>query len=81
MAVSDYERKIDKLRKDNEVYWEQLHDLQMEGDVEDEGKKKKPLQESGIDPEITELDEKIKFLRKDLDRVQEDNKKANMVND
>jgi hypothetical protein len=30
MAVSDYERKIDQLRKDNEFYWEELHDLQME---------------------------------------------------
>jgi len=27
MAVSDYERKIDALRKDNEFYWEELHEL------------------------------------------------------
>jgi hypothetical protein len=31
-AVSDYERKIDQLRKDNELHWEELHDLQMESE-------------------------------------------------
>ena len=43
MAVSDYERKIDKLRKDNEFYWEELHDLQIEneGNEEDAAQKKK----------------------------------------
>ena len=39
MAVSDYERKIDQLRKDNEFYWEELHDLQMESDGKNDNKK------------------------------------------
>lgn len=65
MAVSDYERKIDALRKDNEYYWEELHDLQMEND----GKEEKKIDKK--DTELAELDAKISLLKKELNNVQQ----------
>lgn len=47
MAVSDNERKIDNLRKENEHWREKLHDLQIQND----GEEKKALT-----PELNKLD-------------------------
>ena len=50
MAVSDNERKIDNLRKENEHWREKLHDLQIQHD----GEEKKALT-----PELNKLDQEI----------------------
>jgi hypothetical protein len=72
LAVSDNERKIDGLRKDNEHWQEKLQDLQIQA----EGEEKKTLT-----PELTALDTKITKLRKDVDKSEELNKKVQLTND
>lgn len=74
MAVSENERKIDNLRKENEHWREKLHELQMQSDGEEEKKK-------AFSPELTDLDKRISELRKHLEKIQEINKKVQMTND
>lgn len=49
MAVSENERKIDNLRKENEHWREKLHDLQMTSEGEEEKKK-------ALNPDLNKLD-------------------------
>lgn len=72
MAVSDNERKIDNLRRENEHWREKLHELQMQAD----GEEKKALT-----PELNILDQKITTLRKSCEKAEELNKKVTLVND
>lgn len=72
MAVSENERKIDNLRKENDYQREQLHELQMHHDGEDK---------KALIPELNQLDNKITNLTKDLDKYKEINKKVQLVND
>jgi len=67
MAVSDNERKIDNLRKENEHWREKLHDLQ----IHNEGEDKK-----AFSPEINKLDTDIQAKAKMLEKVEEINKKV-----
>lgn len=72
MAVSENERKIDNLRKENEHWREKLHELQMHNDGEDK---------KGLTPEITQLDTKIVTCSKELEKSEDINKKVQLVND
>ena len=67
MAVSENERKIDNLRKENDHWRERLHELQMHHD----GEEKKALI-----PELNQLDNRIVGLRKDLEKYEEINNKV-----
>ena len=67
MAVSENERKIDNLRKENDHWREKLHELQMQND----GEEKKALV-----PELNQLDNKISKLTKNLEKLEEINKKV-----
>ncbi len=73
MAVSDNERKIDNLRRENEHWREKLHELQMQADGEQEKK--------ALTPELNALDQKITNLRKQCEKAEELNKKVTLVND
>lgn len=75
MAVSDNERKIDNLRRENEHWREKLHELQMQ-QADDAGKKG-----SALSPEIVALDTKINSLKKQCEKAEELNKKVQLVND
>lgn len=76
MAVSENERKIDNLRKENEHWREQLHELQIQNsDQIGEAKKK------GFGTDIQKLDDRINELTKQLEKVEEINKKVQLVND
>ena len=75
MAVSDNERKIDNLRRENEQWREKLHDLQIQAD----GQEKKSNHQQT--PEITALDNKITTLRKQSEKAEELNKRVQLVND
>lgn len=72
MAVSENERKIDNLRKENEHWRGKLHDLQMQND----GEEKK-----AFTPEINKLDSDIAAKTKLLEKVDDINKKVQLVND
>ena len=78
MAVSDNERKIDNLRRDNEHWREKLHELQMQQAEDASGVKKGGVL---ISPELTALDTKINLLRKQCEKAEELNKKVQLVND
>ncbi len=80
MAVSDNERKIDNLRRENEHWREKLHELQMQQDDESAGNKK--AGPGGIlSPELAALDSKITTLRRQCEKTEELNKKVQLVND
>ena len=53
MAVSDNERKIDNLRKENEHWRQKLHELQIQNEGEEAKKKVE------FTPELTKLDTEI----------------------
>ena len=79
MAVSDNERKIDNLRRENEHWREKLHELQMlQADSENPAKKS-----SGpgavISPELAALDTKLAVLRRQCEKAEELNKKVQLV--
>ena len=80
MAVSDNERKIDNLRRENEHWREKLHELQMQqaDDAAAGGMKKG---NGALSPELTALDTKITNLRKQCEKAEELNKKVQLVND
>ena len=69
MAVSDNERKIDNLRKENEHWRQKLHELQIQAD----GEEKKS---SHLNPQITAIDNKLNKSRKLLEKAEDINKKV-----
>jgi phage shock protein A len=73
MAVSDNERKIDNLRRENEHWREKLHELQMHQQADETTKK--------LSPELGALDTKISGLKKQCEKAEELNKKVQLVND
>ena len=75
MAVSESERKIDKLKRDNEQLRTRLNELQIDSQGGVEG---------GLgagDEEILEMNETLTNLQKDYQILQEKYKKINIVND
>ena len=80
MAVSENDKKIDKLRIDHEELGERLHELQMDDDQGNQHKKKRD-DGNPFSPEIEELDQKIVGLNKEKDKSIELNKKVNLVFD
>ena len=83
MAVSENERKIDKLRVDHEGSAAKLHELQMDDEDDQDPSNKKKTREDGqvFSPEIAELDKKIVDLNKNKDKTDELCKKVSLVND
>ena len=80
MAVSDNERKIDNLRRENEHWREKLHELQMQqADSENPAKKTGPA--AVISPELAALDTKLAALRRQCEKAEELNKRVQLVND
>lgn len=80
MAVSDNERKIDNLRRENEHWREKLHELQMQqADADNPAKKQGPG--AVISPELQALDTKISQLRKQCEKAEDLNKRVQLVND
>lgn len=79
IAVSDNERKIEKLRKDHELWGEKLHDLQIS-----DKKKIEKANEHGhkiLSPEIDQLDKEISVFSKDKEKTDELRKKVNLIAD
>lgn len=76
MAVSDNERKIDNLRRENEHWRENLQTLQIHQADESAGNKRGPLS-----PELNGLDIKIIGLKKKCEKAEDLNKKVQLVND
>ena len=82
MAVSESERKIDKLKKDNEELRLRLHELQI--DVQDQAAGVKASGKGGDgvqDEEIIELNHTLENVQKDYAQMLEKFKKINIVND
>ena len=75
MAVSESERKIDKLKKDNEELRGRLHELQI--DVASGAERGGSL----MDEEIIEMNSGLNNLKKDFGGLQEKFKRINIVND
>ena len=75
MAVSESERKIDKLKKDNEELRSRLHELQIDvtAGAENSG--------SMMDEEIIEMNNNLFNVKKDYSATQEKFKRINIVND
>lgn len=71
MAVSENERKIDNLRKDNEMWREKLQDLQMNSKQEQKNQ----------NPELTKLTKELEVLTKEKEKSEELNKKVQLVYD
>jgi len=80
MAVSDNERKIDNLRRENEHWREKLHELQMQ-QADSENPAKKNGAGAVISPELAALDTKLAVLRRQCEKAEELNKKVQLVND
>lgn len=81
MAVSDNERKIDNLRRENEHWRERLHELQMQQADEISAAAKKGGPGVPLTPELGALDAKIVSLKKQCEKAEELNKKVQLVND
>lgn len=77
MAVSDSERKIDQLKKNNEELRNRLHELQIDQSNGD-GAKQEAQQ---VDPQIYSLNEELTNVEKEFQTLQEKYKKVNIVND
>ena len=71
MAVSENERKIDNLRKDNEMWREKLQDLTMNSKQEQKNQ----------NPELTGLTKHLEALTKEKEKSEELNKKVQLVFD
>ena len=80
MSVSDNERKIDNLRRENENWREKLHELQIQA-ADDNNPCKKTGPGAVISPELSALDNKITVLRKQCEKAEELNKRVQLVND
>lgn len=77
MAVSESERKIDKLKKDNEELRSRLHELQI--DVTDNAAKAGG--NSMMDDEIMEMNGNLDQAKKEHSALMEKFKRINIVND
>lgn len=77
MAVSESERKIDKLKKDNEELRSRLHELQI--DVTDNAAKAGG--NSMMDDEIMEMNGNLDQAKKEHAALMEKFKRINIVND
>ena len=77
MAVSESERKIDKLKKDNEELRGRLHELQI--DTAEEGVP--GAGQNMMDEEIIEMSAQLNNLNRDYSQLGEKFKKINIVND
>ena len=73
MAVSDSERKIDVLKKDNEELRSRLHELQINSDD--------TTPSSGGNEEYKKMQGEISDLKKDFEMLQEKYKRVNIVSD
>lgn len=80
MAVSESERKIDKLKKDNEELRGRLHELQIDV-TSDNGNNKAGQGSQMMDEEIIELNSNLNGVKKDYQTLQEKFKRINIVND
>lgn len=76
MAVSESERKIDKLKKDNEELRIRLHELQIDSNTGGD-------QNGGsmMDEEIIELNHTLNNVDKDYSSLKDKFKRINIVND
>ena len=84
MAVSENERKIEKLRRDHEIQAQKLQELQMGDEDELPINDKRKVREGGLStfsPEIEALDKKIVVLQKEKELSDELCKKVNLVSD
>ena len=77
MAVSESERKIDKLKKDNEELRGRLHELQ----IDTTSNMETTMQGQPMDEEIIEMNKDLTNLQKDYSNLQEKFKKINIIND
>ena len=89
MAVSDSERKIDKLKKDNEELRNRLHELSIDTDSSSQqAPTTQPSSRGGgaptnsaMDEEIIEMNNTLQNQQKEIDLLQERFKRINIVND
>ena len=77
MAVSESERKIDKLKKDNEELRSRLHELQIDTTTGSET----TGADSVMDEEIIEMNHTLSNIQKDYSQLGEKFKRINIVND
>lgn len=77
MAVSESERKIDKLKKDNEELRGRLHELQIDVTAGAADNNSNNM----MDEEIMELNGNLSNVKKDHQAIQEKFKRINIVND
>lgn len=78
MAVSESERKIDKLKKDNEELRGRLHELQIDTTT---GSETTGGADSMMDEEIIEMNHTLSNIQKDYSQLGEKFKRINIVND
>lgn len=78
MAVSESERKIDKLKKDNEELRSRLHELQIDTTT---GAESGAGADNMMDEEIIEMNHTLSNIQKDYTLLGEKFKRINIVND
>lgn len=79
VAVSESERKIDKVKKDNEELRARLHELQIDSDAN--AQKDDKGQQGPFDEEIVEMNKKLAEQKYHQGLLNEKFKKINIVND
>jgi outer membrane murein-binding lipoprotein Lpp len=79
VAVSESERKIDKVKKDNEELRARLHELQIDSDAN--AQKDDKGQQGPFDEEIVEMNKKLSDQKYHQGLLNEKFKKINIVND
>lgn len=77
MAVSESERKIDKLKKDNEELRSRLHELQ----IDTTAAIAEPTGDSVMDEEIIKMNRTLNENQKDFSLLGEKFKRISIVND
>ena len=77
--VSESERKVDKLKKDNDELRARLHELKI--DSQENAENKEADETKYQDEDIMEMRQKIAHQKKDYQILQEKYKKINIVND
>lgn len=81
IAVSENERKIEKLRKDHEYWGEKLHELQISDKKNEHKKQEGDKGHKILSPEVEVLDRQINVLSKDKEKSDELCKKVNLIAD
>lgn len=76
--VSEFERTMENLKRDNEVLKERLHELHIDSQAAEGEDCDEKFQD---DEEINEMRERIETQKKDFRMLQEKFKKVNIVND